>query len=222
MKNVIMIMSGGVGSRLGANIPKQYLEINNRMVIDYVIEAAKNSKLADEIIIVANGQYVKELHDKYGLPVTEGGSERNQSMQNGLDYIADNYECGNVLVVDAVRPLVSGKLYDGYFVNMKGYDIVATASKITDSLSSYDMHEVDRSRYYLLSSPECFNFKKLRKYFNKDSALVEVSQQFPEDTKIYLDFSFPFNYKLTYSHDKIILESLLNIKNTLLGERSDK
>lgn len=209
MKNIIMIMSGGVGSRLGADIPKQYLEINSRMVIDYVIEAAKNSKLADEIIIVANGEYVKELHDKYKLPVTEGGSERNQSMQNGLDYIANNYDCENVLVVDAVRPLVSGKL------------IVATASKITDSLSSYDMHEVDRSRYYLLSSPECFNFKKLRKYFNKDSALVEVSQQFPEDTKIYLDFSFPFNYKLTYQHDKIILENLLNIKNTLLGERSD-
>lgn len=159
MKNIIMIMSGGVGSRLGANIPKQYLEINSRMVIDYVIEAAKNSKLADEIIIVANGEYVKELHDKYKLPVTEGGSERNQSMQNGLDYIANNYDCENVLVVDAVRPLVSGKLYDGYFENMKGYDIVATASKITDSLSSYDMHEVDRSRYYLLSSPECFNFR---------------------------------------------------------------
>lgn len=219
--NIIMIMSGGVGSRLGADIPKQYTEINSRPVIDYVAEAARNSKKADAVVIVANGEYIAELEEIYGFPVVEGGDERNRSMQNGLDYIAANYRCKNVLVADAVRPMVSGRLFDSYFDRMEDFDIVATAAKITDALGSYDVHEVDRARYYLLSSPECFRFEKMRRYFKQDSPLAEVSQQFPADTKIYLDFDFCFNYKLTYPHDKYVLENLLKVKSELLGARSD-
>ena len=51
--NIIIIMSGGVGNRFGANIPKQYCQLNGRPVIDYVIDAAKGSKVADKVVVVA-------------------------------------------------------------------------------------------------------------------------------------------------------------------------
>ena len=50
--NVVMIMAGGVGNRFGSNIPKQYIRLNGKPIIDYVIENVKKSKSTDKILIV--------------------------------------------------------------------------------------------------------------------------------------------------------------------------
>ena len=52
VKNITIIMSGGVGNRFGADRPKQYTMLNGRCVIDYVIDAAKASKLTDKVVVV--------------------------------------------------------------------------------------------------------------------------------------------------------------------------
>ena len=60
-KNIIMITAGGVGQRFGASVPKQYLLLNGRPVISYVIEACKKSRLADAVLVVADPAYHEEL-----------------------------------------------------------------------------------------------------------------------------------------------------------------
>ena len=60
-RNILMITAGGVGERFGAGMPKQYVEIGGRQVISYVIEACKQSRLADAVLVVAHPNYHAEL-----------------------------------------------------------------------------------------------------------------------------------------------------------------
>lgn len=57
--NIVMIMAVGVGKRFGDNLPKQYLKINDKPVIDYVTEAVNRLKLTDKIVVVMNKEYIE-------------------------------------------------------------------------------------------------------------------------------------------------------------------
>jgi len=60
MKNIAIILAGGSGNRFASNLPKQFLTINNKTILEYSIEAFENSNLIDDIIIVANPNYFQE------------------------------------------------------------------------------------------------------------------------------------------------------------------
>ena len=60
-KNIILVMSGGIGSRFGADCPKQYCLMDGRMIIDYVMDACRKSKAVDDIVIVSSGEYLESI-----------------------------------------------------------------------------------------------------------------------------------------------------------------
>ena len=136
--NIVMIMSGGVGKRFGANIPKQYVKLNGKPVIDYVIEAVKKSKLTDKIVVVIDEEYInysdilKEKDEK--IVFAKNGKERYDSVKNGFDFISKSYKCDKVLIADAVAPFIYPELIDEYFEKLEEYDAVITAQKITGAL----------------------------------------------------------------------------------------
>ncbi|MFA6865959.1 MAG: 2-C-methyl-D-erythritol 4-phosphate cytidylyltransferase [Clostridia bacterium] len=209
--NIALILSSGVGSRVGANIPKQYLMINNKEVISYVIDTVKATKKIDKIIIVATPPYTDIIKEKYNMETTEGGNTRNESFRKGVDYIKKNYSCDRLLVVDAVRPFLTSDYLDSLVSRIEeGYDISVTTSKITNSLCSKDFHICDRDRYFLTASPMGFEFNILDKYLDGNSTLVEVLHMMPENLKIYYDYSFRRNFKLTYQEDLDFFEFLIN------------
>lgn len=212
--NVALILSGGVGKRLGGSIPKQYLTIKGKMIIEYVIQAVKASNRIDKTVVVAHEPYASMLKNKFDIEVCLGGEERNITLKNGLDFINGKYNCDKIMIFDAVRPMITPELVNNYMDKLESYDIVLTAQKITDSLGSYDIHEVRRERYYLLQSPEAYRFKNLYKYFDSKSTFTEVAQQLPESMKTYLNFDFSDNIKITYKHDLFIAEQLLGLNET--------
>ena len=138
---------------------------------------------------------------------------RNYSLVNALQYINDNYDCDKVIVCDAVRPMITGELMDKYFAFLDDNAAVVTAQAITDSLGCYDIQKVYRDRYYLMQSPEGFDFKLLYDNFDPESKLTEVTQQLPENSKIKLYFDFNNNFKLTYPADLKYLEALINARD---------
>ncbi len=212
--NIALILSSGVGSRFGSDIPKQYLKILGKEAISYVIDAAKGAKTVDKIIIVAHEPFKTRLNAEYGLEVVEGGDTRNRSFRNGVDYIkAKGYDCENLIVLDAVRPFVTSEIIDSYLNRMNEYNICVTAKKITDSLCCFDTHTCDRERFYMTSSPMSFKFNELDKYLQADSQLIEVMQMYPEDIKVYLNYDFKNNYKLTYAEDLDFIETYITVKN---------
>jgi len=212
-KNIIMITAGGVGERFGSSVPKQYIEVNGRQVISYVIEACRQSKLADAILVVAHPNYHIELTTAYGVDVAASGPELNVTKRNGLDYIREHSSCEKLVVVDAVRPGVESKVLDRFFTTLDTYDAVACARKITDSLGRYGEWVVNREEYYTLSAPEGFDFSLIDKHFKADSPLTESIQQLPPTSKVYLDFDVPYYDKLTYPEDLVRIQSVLDKRN---------
>lgn len=215
--NIVTILASGVGSRFGSNIPKQFHKINGKMVIEYVVDAILEAKTVDRVLIVtnveANKSYLTNLANNSRVDFANGGNTRNRSLKNALEYINNNYDCEKVIVCDAVRPMITGELIDKYFDLLNNSAAVVTAQAITDSLGCYDIQKVYRDRYYLMQSPEGFDFKLLYDNFDPESKLTEVTQQLPENSKIELYFDFNNNFKLTYPADLKYLEALINARD---------
>lgn len=221
--NIVTILASGVGSRFGSNVPKQFHKINGKMVIEYVVDAILEAKTVDKVLIVtnveANKSYLTNLAGNDMVDFANGGDTRNYSLVNALEYINKNYDCDKVIVCDAVRPMITGELIDKYFAFLDEYSAVVTAQAITDSLGCYDIQKVYRDRYYLMQSPEGFDFKLLYDNFDPESKLTEVTQQLPEDSKIKLYFDFNNNFKLTYPADLKYLEALINARDNNVDYR---
>lgn len=208
-KNIIMITAGGVGQRFGANVPKQYLLLNGRPVISYVIEACQKSRLADSILVVADPAYHEELRSVYGVDVADNGPELNITKRNGFDHIRAHSSCEKLIVVEAVRPSIGPEVLDKTFALLDEYDAVACARRITDSLGRYGQWVVDRAEYYTLNPPEGFRFPLLDSCFRADSAYTESIQQLPESARVYLNFDVPYFDKITYPEDFVKAEAMM-------------
>lgn len=213
-KNIIMITAGGVGQRFGSNTPKQYLILNGKPVISYVIDACKRSKLADAVLVVADPIYHNELKSIYGVDVADNGAELNITKRNGFDYIRDNSSCEKLVVVESVRPTLYAEVIDKTFELLDEYDAVACARKITDSLGHYGEWVVNRADYYTLNPPEGFRFSLLDQHFKADSPYTESIQQLPPTSKVYLNFDVPYFEKITYPEDFAKVEALIKWKST--------
>lgn len=206
--NVVCILAGGIGNRFGSAMPKQYHLLNSRPVIEYVIDAAVKST-ADEVIIAANNNYRKDLEEKYGVLTIEGGKSRSSSIANVLDYIRSNMKCDNLLIVDAVCPLVTFELMNLYFRYLDEYDAVFTASNITTSLGRFDGGIADRRDYFLIQSPDAYRFGMLESCFKTNNDITTPLHQLPKHAKVKYYFGFQDYIKIVFPHDIAIAETLL-------------
>jgi len=209
--NAALILSGGSGQRFKSALPKQYHKILEKSVIEYVIEAAVNAEKIDCVMVAgADCTRLTAILKNYpGVQRVPGGKKRNETILNGLNAL-NALSCKRVIILDAVRPLVTSALLDAYISLLEqGQEAVSTVQPITDSLGCLDMHEVDRSRYYLMQSPEAYDFELLYRHFDPESPLTEVAHQLPKDLKLTLYRDFPENPKLTYPWEKAYIAHLL-------------
>ena len=183
--NVFLLMSGGVGNRFGANMPKQYVNLDNRPVIEYVLEAAIASKKADRIVVVMDKQYanISKLLKNKKISITNNGSDRYSSLKNGLDYIEKHFDCENVLIADAVAPFIYPELIDDYFNKMDEYDIVLTGQKITGALCDFKGTKYDREEFFMAQAPEAFKFKMLVDNIDYSTKYQAISSLMPKTAK---------------------------------------
>lgn len=202
--NAALILSGGSGQRFKSSLPKQYHRILGKMVIEYVIEEALAAEKIDCVMIAgapcASLSKIEKKHPE--IKFAPGGKKRNETILNGLQMLSA-LSCDRVIILDAVRPLVTSELMNAYISLLEsGQEAVSTVQPITDSLGCLDMHEVDRSRYYLMQSPEAYDFQLLYRHYDPDSPLTEVAHQLPKGLKLTLYRDFPENPKLTYPWEK--------------------
>ncbi len=106
-KTALVLVAGGSGTRMGGDLPKQYIKIDGREIIEYTLSAFYKSKTIDKFIVVCAKPYIEhiktllEVFDN-DIPyfVTEGGITRQASVYNGLKLASD---CDYVMIHDAVR-----------------------------------------------------------------------------------------------------------------------
>ena len=206
--NVILVMSGGIGSRFGADCPKQYSMMGNRMVMDYVMDACRKTKGVDAIVIVASGNYVDFCAKRYSVPTVSGGATRPDSVANGLQYVHDNYDCDKLIITNAVCPLATSEQYQKYFKALDEYDYVLTTWKLAPALHRFDGVRCDRDDFFNVMEPDAYRFKKLYANFDFANKKKYIFHNMPPDSNGYFCMDYPYTMKLTYPHDLKLLEVL--------------
>ena len=146
LRNVAVILAGGTGTRIGLDIPKQLIKIAGKPIIEHTIIALSQSTLIDEIIIMMTPGYLDPVNAivKAGgyrkvTKVLEGaGPEgtRNDSTRLALDALGDQ-EC-NVILHDAVRPLVSQTIIEANVAALRDFRAVDTAIPSADTIVQVD------------------------------------------------------------------------------------
>ncbi len=220
MRKYAVIVAGGMGARMGADKPKQFLLLKDKPILWHTLEQFLKAYTDLQIILVLPEAFLgigieilPSLKDRERVQIITGGTTRFDSVKNGLSVIHRN---GIVFVHDAVRCLVSVDLIHRCYEQAleKGSAIPAVAA--TDSIrivEGYANVVADRTRVRIIQTPQTFQTELLLPAFQRsydpsftDEATVVESTGIP----VFLIEGEYSNIKITRPIDLIIAESILN------------
>lgn len=141
MKNVAIILSGGTGSRFGGTLPKQFVKLAGKAVIEYTVEKFEEAKEIDEIVIVSKPEFINHIWSlinknswKKITKVVSGGSERFDSTESAIKALTGYSEDTNVIFHDAVRPLITNKIIQDCIDKLTLFEAVDVVIPSADTL----------------------------------------------------------------------------------------
>jgi len=219
MKKFVILVAGGSGSRMGTEIPKQFLEISGIPVLMHTIQVFHNFDPESELILVlpeAQQKFWTELCLKHSfsipLRVANGGETRFHSVSNGLKLIDGE---GIVFIHDGVRPLVSQETLARCFESAVKSKNAIPILPITESLRKIEDDQnssVDRSQYFSVQTPQTFRSEQILEAFKQiydpsftdDASVVEKAGY-----SIHLVEGNTENVKITAPSDLIVAEVFL-------------
>lgn len=225
------VLAGGVGTRMhGAGMPKQYLKIGGRPILVHSLERFLEHEDFEAVLVLAPAEwldYTLELLKEYGIGertvVLAGGSSRNETLMNALDYIAEYYGLNEdtILVThDSVRPLVSRRIIRENIAAAEKYGACGTAIPATDTIARSDdgafIAEIpERALLYQQQTPQSFRALLLKRTYEilseeererlTDACAIFVLKGVP----VYIVQGEPANIKITYPSDLQVAEALL-------------
>ncbi len=185
--NAVILLSGGTGTRMGSDVPKQYMAAGNRPVISYCLETFEKSPLVDRIMVVAAPEYrdlIRSLIKNEGkfAGFADPGSNRQLSIVSGLNALKGSVkDDDNVIIHDAARPLIKKELIENIINALESSDAVLPVLPMKDTVYEVEGGRVkgnlDRSRIAAGQAPEGFKFGKYLKA-NEDllpDRILEIS-----------------------------------------------
>jgi 2-C-methyl-D-erythritol 4-phosphate cytidylyltransferase len=186
-KKYAIIVAGGSGTRIGGNLPKQFLALGKLPLLFYSLQAFHHS--GAEIILVLPETHIstwqKMLQEQsINVPhkIVAGGKERFHSVQNALNIINDLD--GIVAVHDAARPFVSQNLIQSIFEQAHicggAIPILPLKESIRKKTGENQFVAEDRSKYFTVQTPQAFSVKIL-----KESYLQEYNSAFTDDASVF-------------------------------------
>ena len=244
MKNYAIILASGTGERSGLEIPKQFIKIAGKTVIEHTLNIFQNNENIDRIIVVTNSDYIElvyQLASKNNFykvcHVVRGGETRQQSSYIGLQAVADELhdiaeDNAKVLIHDAVRPFVTDRIINDCIKALDSYkavDVAITSADTIIKVNSENIIETIPQRKYLKrgQTPQAFDFQTIMKAHKLalDSNDVEVTDDCGLITKfnptdIYVVNGDDSNIKITYPIDISIADKLFQLK-TYCGAKQD-
>jgi 2-C-methyl-D-erythritol 4-phosphate cytidylyltransferase len=221
MQLYVVIVAGGSGKRMGAEIPKQFLELAGRPVLMHTIERFKSFNETIEIITVLPENQIRhwcDLQEKYTFEIPQtlvkGGSHRFFSVRNGLKFVSVP---GLVAIHDGVRPFVSIDTIKRCFDTAEKLGNAIPAISPTESLRILtDQGSLPVNRFHVkqIQTPQVFSAELIKKAYQQ-----EYSPEFTDDAtvlekcgeKINLIEGNRENIKITNPEDLLISTALLPI-----------
>lgn len=239
MKNVAIILAGGVGRRTGLSIPKQFLKMAGRTIIEHSVEAFEHHENIDEIAIVVNPmcfhqveEMIAKNHWKKVKKVLIGGNERYESSLSAIRAYEKDADEVNLIFHDSVRPLVSGRIITDVCSMLRekqAVDVVVPAvDTIVEVSGTKEIIKNIPNREYLRrgQTPQGFRLPVIKAAYEK--ALVDPNFQATDDCgivvkytpeiKVDLVYGEECNVKLTNPEDIYLLDKLFQLKSTNPGD----
>lgn len=221
-----VIAAGGIGSRMGADKPKQYIEIDSKPIIAHTVDKFLRNDRIDKVIVLCPYEwvsYTRNIFAETEVIVISGGETRNETLMKAIDYIesTEGLDENTYLVThDAVRPFVTNQIINDNIDAMLKYSATGTVIPAVDTIFQSNNGEVidsipDRNGLYQAQTPQCFGALKLRELYN--SLTEEEKNILTDGCKIYLLKGYNIhlveghvsNIKITYPHDLIVAQAIL-------------
>lgn len=217
----MIIVAGGIGSRMKSDLPKQFISIGHVPIIIRTIRCFLNYDSAIHIIISVHVNYKTHLEEliresqleEAKITVTTGGETRFHSVKNGLQFVNDpNAVVG---IHDAARPFVSQKTIKNAFETAALIGNAIPCISVNDSLRKVTRDHnnfVNRSDYKVIQTPQCFLASKIKAAFEQEYDLMFTDDATVLEStgeKIILVDGNEENIKITTPYDLIIANALI-------------
>jgi len=217
----VIIVAGGMGSRMQAVLPKQFLEVCGRPILMHSIMAFADAINDIRIIVVLPAsqiEYWQKLCKQHGftLPhdIVEGGATRFHSVKNGLSLLPNE---GLVAIHDGVRPLVSRQTITGCFCEAANHGSAIPVTPVIDSvreITESTSRMLNRSALRLIQTPQVFDIATLKKAYEQ-----EYSPSFTDDATVFENAGYHIhltegnieNIKITTPNDLIVAETYISL-----------
>lgn len=238
--NIAVILSAGSGSRFGSDIPKQFINLAGKNIIEYTIAAFEQNDNIDEICIVADTVYHEKLlkiSQENGFTkvkkIIQGGEERKDSSYNAIKEYQNKKDI-NLIFHDAVRPFISQRIINDCIESLEKYSAIDVAIPTADTIIQIDETSQtiesipQRSKLKRGQTPQAFKLGIIKKahelakkdknkpMFTDDCGLVK---QYLPNEDIFVVNGEEKNIKITYPEDLLFAEKLIQFSSISLSNK---
>ena len=230
-KITAIVLAAGSGSRMKSKTKKQFMEIKGKPVIWYSLFEFEKSRV-DEIILVTGKEDIdyckKEIVEKYNLKkiknVVAGGSERYESVYNGLKEVTGNI----VLIHDGARPLINNEIIERSIEGTIKSDACVVGVPVKDTIKrankeGYIIDTPNRSELWITQTPQSFKtdlvkmaYKKMKEELEKGNTTLNITddamvvEEFTTNQVRFVQGDYK-NIKVTTPEDIDISELLIEL-----------
>ena len=248
--NVVVILAGGIGKRMGAGIPKQFIEVLGKPILAYTIEPFNKHPDIDAILVVCVKQYLDyiiEIKRKYGFEkliwVTEGGNTFQESVMNGVKYLSDKVQKNDtVLFHFGVSPIIKPDIITDVIkvckekgtnaISAIDYLLLSGIKKRTSSVSdpdNYTEEYINRDTIAVMNSPHAFQYGFIADMYQEavDTGVVETVEphtttlMYAMGKKIYFSKGSQSNIKITTKDDLEMFEGYILEQQRKIYEKTN-
>ena len=224
MKNIVFILAGGIGSRVGGETPKQFLPLKDgRSVLECSVDAFEQSHYIDEIVVVMHPDWMAEAEAmiqknawRKVKHLISGGKERWESSWNAISlYLHQDKKDPDTFYWfhDAARPFVSQDIIGRVAEGLKSHLAVTVAVPVTDTLYQIQGGKVaairNRKEYMRAQTPQAFHYlvigpaymRAIEKGKIQATDDVGILMAYNPDVEVYVVEGEEANKKITYKED---------------------
>ena len=226
MRNIAFILAGGTGSRVGGEMPKQFLPLaDGRSVLEHSVDAFEQCHHIHEIVIVTHPDWIEQSQAiisrndwKKVKHLINGGSERWESSWNAISlYLKEDKKDPDTFYWfhDAARPFVSQNILNHVGEALKSHLAVTVAVPVTDTLYKVESLKLkvesipSRTDYMRAQTPQAFHYlvigpaymRAIQKGHIEATDDVGILMKYNPDVEVYVVEGEEANKKITYKED---------------------
>lgn len=239
MKNIAIIIAGGVGSRMENDIPKQFINVYDKPILIYTLEGFQRHPLIDEIEVVCiDGwhEVLKAYAKQYNINklkwIVSGGKTGQESIRNGVYNLEGKVDDDDIIIIhDGIRPLVDEFVLSDVIIKCNKYGNAVSSLPYNEQIFVIDDEQstikyIPRETLRRVSTPQAYKFKSLNEKYHEafekeigiygssytNTMMVELGE------RLYFAAGSDKNIKLTTKDDLEMFKNYLKSKNDEIKE----